>query len=149
MSSSPNRDLPALAADAGPRKAATAAGAALDADAISRLQELDPDGRHGVVSRVMAAYETSLTRLLAQLRTQGEAGESCDVAQVARIAHTLKSSSASVGALALSAACADVEARLRDGAGDELSTDVDRLLAEGQAALAAVGAMLRSDTDPR
>ena len=62
---------------------------------------------------------------------------------VGRMAHTLKSSSASVGALALAAACAEVEARIRTGAEGELSTDVERLLAEGQAALASVEAMLR------
>lgn len=113
---------------------------ALDGAALARLRELDPDGRHGVVDRVLTAYETSLRRLLAQLNTELAAA---DRALVAGIAHTLKSSSASVGALALSARCAEVEHRLRAGAADDLSADVQRLVAEGEAALRAVAAVLR------
>ena len=112
----------------------------LDATALARLRELDPDGRHGVVVRVLEAFETSLGRLLGQLREEPDAG---DAAVVAGIAHTLKSSSASVGALALSARCAEIERRLREGADGDLQADVQRLLAEGEAALRAVGSMLR------
>ena len=112
----------------------------LDATALARLRELDPDGRHGVVVRVLEAFETSLGRLLGQLREEPDAG---DAAVVAGIAHTLKSSSASVGALALSARCAEIERRLREGADGDLQADVQRLLAEGEAALHAVGSMLR------
>ena len=112
----------------------------LDATALARLRELDPDGRHGVVVRVLEAFETSLGRMLGQLRTELDAG---DPAVVAGIAHTLKSSSASVGALALSARCAEIERRLREGADGDLQADVQRLLAEGEAALRAVGSMLR------
>jgi hypothetical protein len=114
--------------------------ATLDAAALARLRELDPDGRHGVVLRVLAAFETSLGRMLGQLRTELDAG---DPAVVAGIAHTLKSSSASVGALALSASCAEIERRLREKAAGDLRADVQRLLAEGEAALHAVGSMLR------
>ena len=114
--------------------------ATLDATALARLRELDPDGRHGVVVRVLEAFETSLGRLLGQLRDEPDAG---DAAVVAGIAHTLKSSSASVGALALSARCAEIERRLREGADGDLQADVQRLLAEGEAALRAVGSMLR------
>lgn len=112
----------------------------LDATALARLRELDPDGRHGVVARVLEAFETSLGRLLGQLRAELNAG---DPAVVAGIAHTLKSSSASVGALALSARCTEIERRLREKADGDLRADVQRLLAEGEAALSAVGSMLR------
>ena len=112
----------------------------LDAAALARLRELDPDGRHGVVKRVLEAYETSLIRLLGQLRDENYAG---DPALVAGIAHTLKSSSASVGALALAASCTDIELRLRAGAADDLHVDVHRLLVDGEAALRGVGAALR------
>jgi HPt (histidine-containing phosphotransfer) domain-containing protein len=112
----------------------------LDAAALGRLRDLDPDGRHGVVTRVLTAFETSLTRMLAQLESERDDG---DPAVVCSIAHTLKSSSASVGALALAAACAEVESRLRAGMPAVLGRDVDHLLVEGRTALAAVGAMLR------
>ena len=32
----------------------------LDAQALARLRELDPDGRQGVVQRVLTAFDTSL-----------------------------------------------------------------------------------------
>ena len=113
----------------------------LDPVALARLHDLDPDGSHAVVSRVLGAFETSLARMLGQLEAGRVDG---DVAAVARVAHTLKSSSASVGALALSAACADVEARLRGGDGATLLRDIDHLLTHGRAALVAVAAMLKA-----
>ncbi len=113
----------------------------LDAQALARLRELDPDGRLGVVNRVLAAFETSVQRMVTQLEAQREAG---DVKVVANVAHTLKSSSASVGALSLSRACADVEAKLRKGDTSAMHLDISRLISEGQAALLAVGAILRA-----
>jgi HPt (histidine-containing phosphotransfer) domain-containing protein len=112
----------------------------LDAVALARLRELDPDGRHGVVDRVLRAFESSLSRMLVQLTAEREDGRS-DV--VAVIAHTLKASAASVGALELAKACAEVEHRLRSETHATISADVERLLLEGEAALAAVAAMLR------
>ena len=112
----------------------------LDELALSRLRELDPDGRQGVLMRVLAAFETSLSRMLVQLQTEIQAGHP-DV--VSGVAHTLKSSSASVGALDLAKACADVEARLRGGDSSALRLDIARLIAEGEKALVAVRAILR------
>lgn len=115
--------------------------AQLDAQALARLHALDPDGRHGVVARVLNTFEAALLRHLAQF---DEARERGDTAELGRIAHTLKSSSASIGALALSAVCAEVEHAVRVGQTADLVTDVDRLLAEGRRALGAVRAILRA-----
>ena len=112
----------------------------LDEVALGRLRELDPDGRHHVVDRVLTAFDTSLARLIVQLTGQRDDGQA---EVISRIAHTLKSSSFSVGALPLARACADVEKRLREGIPGDLGCDVERLLMEGQAALASVRAMLR------
>lgn len=112
----------------------------LDTQALERLRELDPDGRHGVLARVLTAFENSLQRMLAQLRADGAAA---DPKTVATLAHTMKSSSASVGALELSRACAEVESRRRAGAGDGLDRDIDLLIVQAEAALLAVGAILR------
>lgn len=112
----------------------------LDETALSRLRELDPDGRHGVLRRVLGAFETSLSRMLAQLAAERDNG---NPAVVASVAHTLKSSSASVGALELAQVCAEVEHRLRENLPGDLAVDLARLTAAGQAALAAVEAMLR------
>ncbi len=112
----------------------------LDAEAVARLRELDPDGRHRVVMRVLTAFESSLTRMLVQLAAERQDG---DADAVSNIAHTLKSSSASVGALELAQACGDVERRLRAGEGGNLTADIELLLMAGESALVAVGAMLR------
>jgi histidine phosphotransfer protein HptB len=85
--------------------------AVLDTASLDRLRELDPGERNGLLQRVLRTYTQSLERMLVQWREARTAG---DDNALRVIAHTLKSSSASVGALALSALCADVEARLRD-----------------------------------
>jgi histidine phosphotransfer protein HptB len=113
----------------------------LDAVALARLRELDPDGRHGVVTRVLTAFETSLARMTSQL--QAERGDVGDAGVVATVAHTLKSSAASVGALELSRLCAEVERRLRENQPGDLNADIARLLAAAEHAQRAVAAMLR------
>lgn len=82
----------------------------LDDAALARLRELDPDGSTGLVMRVLHTYAASLERLIDELRHARRGGQ-CDV--VRRVAHTLKSSSASVGATAFAALCAQVEAATR------------------------------------
>ena len=112
----------------------------LDEAALARLRELDPDGHHGVLARVLAAFETSLSRMLTQLRAESA---SAHPQMVAGVAHTLKSSSASVGAMELARACSEVEIRLRNGDTSALQVDIARLIAEGESALRTVAAMLR------
>jgi HPt (histidine-containing phosphotransfer) domain-containing protein len=115
--------------------------AVLDELALGRLRELDPDGRHGVLQRVLTAFEASLVRMLAQLAAERDNG---DAGVVSMVVHTLKSSSASVGALDLSKACADVESRLRAQQPGDLQGDIETILASGDSALVAVRAMLRA-----
>lgn len=83
---------------------------ALDADSVQRLRELDPQGAHGLLQRVMETFVDSLVRHEHEV---AEAMASGDRALLRHVAHTLKSSSASVGALDLSKACAELEALLR------------------------------------
>jgi HPt (histidine-containing phosphotransfer) domain-containing protein len=111
----------------------------LDDAALARLRELDPDGRMGVVPRVLQTFDTSLARMLVQLRTELDAPQP---GVVRAVAHQLKSSSASVGALDLSRACQEVEALLREGRDHDLTDAVHRLLLEGERARLAVAAML-------
>jgi HPt (histidine-containing phosphotransfer) domain-containing protein len=99
----------------------------LDAVALNRLRELDPGDRTGLLNRVLRTYTQSLDRLLTQWHA---ACAAADTDAMRNLAHTLKSSSASVGALGLSALCADVEARLRDGRLDGIEAQFDALAAE-------------------
>ena len=93
-----------------------------------------------MVLRVLTAFETSLARMITQL--QNDSGFE-QPAAVAGVAHMLKSSAASVGALELSMACAEIELKLRRGDASTLQADTSRLIAEGESALLAVAAILR------
>lgn len=106
---------------------ALAAAAVLDAQALDRLRELDPTGQNRLIERVFSAFEASLARLVPQLDA-ARAGS--DWQAVRQVAHTLKSSSASIGALALSRLCADVESRVRQSQLDGLPARLDALAAE-------------------
>jgi len=118
-------------------------GGVLDSTALARLRELDPSGKAGLLNRVLHAYTQSLERMLAQWRT---ARSMSDAALMRHIAHTLKSSSASVGALGLSMLCTEVEARLRDGPLEGLEAQLDLLTAEAECVLAALSSRPSSDS---
>ena len=106
----PADDTPAAGAPPGARAAAGAS--VLDATALDKLRELDPKGDNRLLERVMKAFETSVARLLPQLREAHRLG---DQAGIRHVVHTLKASSASIGALALSQQCAEIETRIRLG----------------------------------
>ena len=78
----------------------------LDADALDRLRELDPTGKSRLLERVLRAFESSASRLAQQFR---EARSGGDMQGIRHVVHTLKSSSASIGALALARLCAEIE----------------------------------------
>ncbi len=107
--------------------------AVLDAEALGRLRELDPTGKNQLLARVVTAFSNSLERLLPDL-SLARARQPADQDSIRRVCHTLKSSSASLGALALSRRCAELEAAARDGslAGsdprlDELLRDIEQV----------------------
>jgi HPt (histidine-containing phosphotransfer) domain-containing protein len=99
----------------------------LDAGALAGLRELDPQGSNGLLERVVKAFQDSLARLSPQLRAAMAAGE---VKGVRHVAHTLKSSAASIGALRLSALCTELEAAVRGDALEGLQARVDAVCAE-------------------
>jgi HPt (histidine-containing phosphotransfer) domain-containing protein len=107
----------------------------LDREALGRLRELDPSGQGGLVDRVLATYAQSLAKLMAQL---GAARAAADLQGLRHVAHTLKSSSASVGALQLSALCADIERMVRENQTDGLEARLDAMADEGGRVLAAL-----------
>lgn len=111
----------------------------LDAAALARLRQLDPDGSRGFLTQVLRTFEASLVRHLAALE---EARAQADLKRAGDVAHTLKSSSASIGALAFAQGCAAVEKLARSGDASALGEPLVTLLAEGTRVLAAVRAML-------
>jgi HPt (histidine-containing phosphotransfer) domain-containing protein len=114
---------------------------ALDPVALERLKELDPSGAGRLLERVLKAFQTSAVRLRAQSDAARASG---DTVAIRLVAHTLKSSSASIGALQLSQLCAQIETTIRTASGEDLDaqleafelalddtlTTIDRLLRE-------------------
>lgn len=111
----------------------------LDAQALANLAQLDPTGANKLLQRVLTTYRSSLSRLLGQLAT---ARQQSDLAALRLVTHTLKSSSASVGALSLSTLCGAAEQAVRDGRLDGLPAMLDHLEAEASRVDAAVHQLL-------
>jgi CheY-like chemotaxis protein len=114
---------------------AAPAGAVLDADALQRLRELDPTGANKLLARVLSAFQTSTGRLLPQMM---DACAGNDLPGIRHVAHTLKSSSASIGALNLSELCAQLETMIRNDKVDTLQARVDGIAAEVEIVLKAL-----------
>ena len=113
----------------------------LDPQALSNLAQLDPTGASKLLSRVLVTYRNSLTRLMAQLVA---ARQPIDPVVLKLVTHTLKSSSASVGALEFSAQCGAIEQALREGRVDGLQPMLDDLVVEAVRVDAAVLQLLSS-----
>jgi len=129
-------------ADGTPALAATAqtAAPALDPAALARLMELDPKGENHLVERVLKAFQVSVARLRPQAVT---ARANKDLAGLRLVAHTLKSSSASIGAMHLSQVCAQIETTIRGGDVDDIDVQIDALDAALDNALLAIDEQLK------
>jgi hypothetical protein len=125
--------------------ASAACAAVLDADALERLRELDPSGKSRLVDRVLRAFESSAWRLARQFSEAREAG---DLQSIRHVVHTLKSSSASIGALVLARMCGEIETAIRTGGDAALPERLDAMDRELAAVLQAVSPMLSSPGTP-
>jgi len=113
-----------------------------DPEALRRLRELDPRGDNRLFERVGKAFEASVGRLLPQLE---DAFSVMDTAAIVHVAHTLKSSSASIGALKLSQLCAEIETMIRRQTGEDLSDRIRDIPAEAERVLAGLRLLLESE----
>ena len=111
----------------------------LDAQALERLRELDPNGENHLMERVVSAFDSSVARLMPQIE---EALHSNDLAGVRHVAHTLKSSSASIGAMKLSRMCSDLETRARNQQSDGMAERIAELQSEVEIARTALKRVL-------
>jgi HPt (histidine-containing phosphotransfer) domain-containing protein len=108
----------------------------LEVATLASLRALEQDGAPDLLSRVMDTYLQSADRLARAVREAVAAG---DPAAMARATHTLKSSSAQVGARKLSLLCKELEARGRAGSmegAQELLAEICQELEAVQEALA-------------
>ena len=105
-----SRQLPQPAANE-PHAEAPAAEI-LDAKALQALRALQRPGKPDVLARVIELFHRDAPKLVGEMHAAAEAR---DAEQLRRAAHTLKSSSASVGAKLLSAHCREIEMLARGG----------------------------------
>lgn len=99
----------------------------LDPVALDRLRELDPRGENRLMERVVSAFESSIGKLLPQLL---EAMETVHLPAIRHVSHTLKSSSASIGAVKLSQMCAEMESMARSDQSEGMRERILLLQAE-------------------
>ncbi len=111
----------------------------LDPEALARLTELDPTGENKLLERVLRAFQTSAARLMPQLEAAHLSG---DAATIRLVAHTLKSSSASIGALGLSQVCAQIEALIRAESAEGLDPLLHKMRSALASALSAIQRLL-------
>jgi len=110
----------------------------LDHSAIEAVRQLDPDGNDRLLSRLIALYRDDSSQLLADLDNAMRSG---DADGVARAAHTLKSSSANLGATNVAAIARQIEHSARSGDLKELSSSVTKLRAQRTVALSELEAL--------
>ena len=108
----------------------------IDPDAIANLRELNPGDNGEFLREIIGIYLEDTPKRLAELRTFLKSG---DVAAFTRAAHTIKGSSANVGAQVLKGIAERLEGQSRrDGLGL-----VEGMIAESEAEFARVTAELR------
>lgn len=107
--------------------------APLDVEALQALRDLQRPGRPDVLTRVIDLFSLDAPRLVAAML---DAVASDDADALRHAAHTLKSTSANVGAVSLSTNCREIEqlARAAEAASvrtrvDDATKELDRVLA--------------------
>jgi PAS domain S-box-containing protein len=103
--------------------------AALDAAVIDRIRDMERRGAERLLARLIDTYLASAAKLIADAR---EALAADDVARLRQAAHTLKSSSANLGAAELARRCAAVEQLARENRIAEARSDWPAVIAEFQ-----------------
>jgi signal transduction histidine kinase/DNA-binding response OmpR family regulator/HPt (histidine-containing phosphotransfer) domain-containing protein len=109
----------------------------LDPAALEALRAMQVEGEPDLVEALVAIYLEETPGLLATLRQAVAAGQPD---RVRKAAHTLKSSSANLGAARLAARCADLEGRGRRGDLDGIEAPLKDLGTEYERVAAALAA---------
>jgi HPt (histidine-containing phosphotransfer) domain-containing protein len=116
--------------DVPPEPVAASAGSAkprpspIDQAVLDGIRSLEVPGGQGLFERVLSLFLSDSPKLMDQIRSSAETGESDPLRNAV---HTLKSSSANVGAAGLSELCRKIEGRTREG---NLPTPGDPLLGQ-------------------
>lgn len=97
---------------------------AIDMAAIKKITNLQSEGQPDLLGRLVSLFLTNTDRLVKEIET-GLSGQDADTVRLA--AHTLKSSSANLGAMRLSKICADIESAARQKQLESARSDIDIL----------------------
>jgi two-component system sensor histidine kinase/response regulator len=97
-------------------RATAKAAEVLDRQVLAQLGKVRTNGKPELLARVINLYLVESPKLIQKLK---QAARAKDAPGIARSAHSLKSSSANVGAMVLSRYCADIEASARRADAEE------------------------------
>jgi CheY-like chemotaxis protein len=137
------RSAPAQWADEPGAQALVAASSTLNLTALSHIRALSPDKGEALLARVIGAFLGDTPPHLEALR---RAVAAPDPAAIRRTAHSLKSSSANVGADALALLCKELEQLGRAGLTDGASTLLAAMEKEFRSVRQSLGAILEKET---
>ncbi len=84
----------------------------IDRTVLEGIRMLEDPGRQGLLEKVVSLYLSDSLGHMERIRISAEAG---DPESLRRAAHTLKSSSANVGATRVSEICREIEAGVAEG----------------------------------
>jgi HPt (histidine-containing phosphotransfer) domain-containing protein len=112
----------------------------LDQAALNELRALDPEGSSGVLARIITSYLNDAPNLIQQMRS-ALAGN--DIVSLTRHAHSLKSTSLSLGASRVSQIARELELAGKSNATDGCQSLLMALGAE----YAAAERLLRAECD--
>ncbi len=91
----------------------------LDEDALNNIRSLQRPDRPDILKKIIGLY---LNDSPAKLRSLRESVESRNLSAMQEIAHSMKSASANLGALALASLCRALEIKGHDKSSDEMET---------------------------
>lgn len=115
--------------------------AVLDPTPLNAIRDLEQAGSDGLLGTIVDLFLAQSIELGDQIRSAVDAGDASDLREAA---HSLKSSSANVGAMRVSALCYDLEVAGRDDAMDNAAALSDRLALEINEANAALTEFMAS-----
>jgi PAS domain S-box-containing protein len=127
------------AAEPAPRSPAKGAGV-LDRQVLEQLGKVLTNGKPELLTRVINLYRSEAPKLMQKLK---QAALASDAPEMVRCAHSLKSSSANVGAKLMSRYCEDLEASGRRAEID----DARKVLAKIETEFVRVQSALASETE--
>ncbi|MFN7087450.1 MAG: ATP-binding protein [Burkholderiales bacterium] len=136
-----SRWLPAASAASEAAASAAARSAVLDSRVIANIRDLGGADGSGFLGELIGAYFRSADELLSNMRQALAAGAA---RELQRAAHTLKSSSANLGAMSLHDLCLKLEKDTAAGIPAQAASRVAQIEAEFAAVRQALGALLEN-----